>query len=78
MHCPKCGSDDIQFISNTQSKHRSALSWLFWILIAFCTFGIGLLFLYFMGITNSKTVPKLEQCVKIVVINGMCRISKWW
>lgn len=64
MHCPKCGSDDIQFISNTQSKHRSALSWLFWILIAFCTFGIGLLFLYLMGITNSKTVSKTRAVCK--------------
>lgn len=64
MRCPKCGSEDIDFIGNTQSKHRSLLSWIFWILIAFCTFGIGLLFLFFMGITNSKTSTKTRAICK--------------
>ena len=64
MNCPKCGSDDIQFISDTQTKRRSVLSWLLWILIALCTFGVGLIFLYFMGITNSKTKTRTRAICK--------------
>lgn len=64
MRCPRCGSDDIQFLSNTQSQNRGCLSWLFWVIIAFFTFGIGLLFLFFMGLTNKKTLTKTRAVCK--------------
>lgn len=64
MRCPKCGSEDIHFIGDTQTKQRSLGSWLFWLTIAFCTFGIGLLFLFFMGLTNSKTNTKTRAICK--------------
>ena len=58
MHCPKCGSQNIEFISNTQSKNRGLGSWLFWIIIWFVTFGIGFIFWVVMIMTNKKTLTK--------------------
>ena len=62
--CPKCGHGDIQFISDTQSRNRSVGSWLFWIIIAVLTFGIGLIFLFFMGLTNKKHLTKTRAVCK--------------
>lgn len=64
MTCKNCGSNDIAIISNTQTKNRSLGSWLLWILFAFCTFGIGLLFLFFMALTNKKTLTKTRAVCK--------------
>ena len=56
IRCPKCGGTKISFISNTQSKNRGCLSWIFWFLIIFCTLGVGILFWFFMALTNKKTL----------------------
>ncbi len=58
MKCPRCGSEDIEFISNTYSKNRGCLSWIGWTLLAVFTCGLGFLFLYFMALTNKKTLTK--------------------
>ena len=57
MVCPKCGSDrvTVQAVTQTKTKHRGCIGWLFWILLAFCTFG---LILIIPLITNSKTKSK--------------------
>lgn len=64
MNCPRCGGNDIQFISNTQSKNRGCLSWILWLLFAFVTFGIGLIFWFFMALTNKKTLTKTRAVCK--------------
>jgi predicted permease len=64
IKCPKCGSENVQFIANTQSKNRGLGSWILWIVIAFCTFGIGLIFLFFMALTNKKTTTKTRAICK--------------
>lgn len=64
MKCPKCGNDNIEFVSNVQSKNRRALSWIGWLLFAFLTFGIGLLFWFFMALTNKKTITKTRAICK--------------
>ncbi|MCK9575648.1 MAG: LITAF-like zinc ribbon domain-containing protein [Clostridia bacterium] len=58
MICPKCSSDKISYVANTISKNRGAGSWLFWILVSFLTCGIGLIFWFFMALTNKKTITK--------------------
>lgn len=58
MRCPRCKSEKISFISNTQSRNRGLGSWILWLFIAFLTFGIGLIFLFFMALTNKKTTTK--------------------
>ena len=58
MNCPKCKSKDIQFIADTQSKNRSAGKWIGWLLLAFFTCGIGLIFWFIMALTNKKTLTK--------------------
>lgn len=58
MVCPRCGGKNITYIGNTQSKNRGCLSWLMWVIIAICTFGIGLIFWFFMALTNKKTITK--------------------
>ena len=64
MKCPRCGSENIDFVSNTQSKNRGVGSWLMWLLIAFLTFGIGLIFWFFMALTNKKTTTKTRAICK--------------
>lgn len=68
IKCPNCGNDDIQFISNVQSKNRGCLSWLFWILIwifiTVITIGIGLIFLVFIVLTNKKTLTRTRAVCK--------------
>lgn len=56
MKCPICGGEKLTFIPNTQTKTRGIASWLTWLLIAFVTFGVGLIFLVFMLATNKKTI----------------------
>ena len=57
MVCKKCGSNDvnIQSYTETKTKHRGCLGWAFWILLAICTCG---LILIIPAITNSKTKSK--------------------
>ncbi|MDD4575117.1 MAG: hypothetical protein PHI36_01690 [Bacteroidales bacterium] len=62
MACPKCGSENISYIANTQSKNRGVGSWLGWLFIAFITCGIGLIFWFFMALTNKKTITK-TRCI---------------
>lgn len=64
MKCPKCKSQNIEFIANTQSKNRSAASWLFWILVGVVTCGLGWIWLIFMCLTNKKTVTKTRAICK--------------
>lgn len=58
MNCPNCGSENIEFIANTQSKNRSCLSWILMFLLFFFTLGIGLIFWIIMLATNKKTITK--------------------
>lgn len=62
MECPKCGCKSISYVGNTQSKNRGCGSWIGWLFIAFVTFGIGLLFWFFMVLTNKKTITK-TRCI---------------
>lgn len=57
MKCNKCGSDMIQVVNDTniKVKHRGCLSWILWILLAMCTFG---LILIIPILTNSKIKSK--------------------
>ena len=64
MKCPRCGSENIDFVANTQSKNRGAGSWFLWLLFGFCTFGIGLIFWFFMALTNKKTITKTRAICK--------------
>jgi DNA-directed RNA polymerase subunit M/transcription elongation factor TFIIS len=57
LTCPKCGSRNatVHPITDTKTKHRGCLGWMFWILLAICTFG---LILIIPLLTNSKTKTK--------------------
>lgn len=59
MTCPKCGSSNVtvQVVESVKTKHRGCFSWLLWILLAICTFG---LILIIPLITNGKTKSKMH------------------
>lgn len=67
MICKKCGSSNVtvQAITETKTKYRGCLGWLFWIILAVCTFG---LILIIPLLTNSKTKSK----TKIMAICQSC------
>lgn len=62
MQCKKCGSNNMTIINEQQikTKHRGIISWLFWIILAFCTFGIILIIPL---LTNTKVQTKNKQIV---------------
>ncbi|MBQ7224692.1 MAG: LITAF-like zinc ribbon domain-containing protein [Clostridia bacterium] len=55
MKCPKCGSEEVSFIGDTKSENRGCASWFFWIVLAFFTCGLSLIFWLIMLATNKKT-----------------------
>lgn len=54
MVCPKCKSQNVvtQAVTEVKTKRRGCLGWLFWIILAICTFG---LILIIPAATNTKT-----------------------
>ena len=60
MTCKKCGSNNInvQAVTDVKTKRRGCLGWIFWIILAICTFG---LILIIPLLTNSKTKSKTHS-----------------
>ena len=58
MICPNCGSQNVtvQVVTNVTTRNRGCLGWIFWILLAFLTFGIILIIPL---ATNRKVVSEM-------------------
>ena len=78
MICPKCGSDRVavQAVSDVKTEHRGCLGWLFWIILAICTFG---LILIIPALTNSKTSSNSHTEAVCQHCGHRWKVKKeWW